>query len=69
RDQKLILWDLAHQTREIISRDANSYAAYFVKEQPVFVWQNLDNTVKVQSLSGEIKQQFTLDRPVYGHLM
>ena len=69
RDQKLILWDLAHQTREIISRDANSYAAYFVKEQPVFVWQNLDNIVKVQSLSGEIKQQFTLDRPVYGHLM
>lgn len=69
RDQKLILWNLADQERAIISREANLYSAYFVKEQPVFVWQNLDNVVKAQSINGETKQQFQLDRPVYGHLM
>ena len=69
RDRKLILWNLGGQEREIISREANLYSAYFVKEQPVFVWQNLDNIVKAQSINGETKQQFQLDRPVYGHLM
>jgi len=69
RDRKLILWDLDNKEREVVSREANIYSAYFVKEQPVFVWQNLGNIVKAQSLDGKTQQQFELDRPVYGHLM
>ena len=69
RDQKLILWDLKGHRRKIISRNANIYSAYFIKNQPIFLWQNLDNVVTAQSVTDEIHTAFELDKPTYGHLM
>ncbi|MGO1659292.1 MAG: WD40 repeat domain-containing protein [Marinobacter sp.] len=69
RDQKLILWDLKEHSREIISRRANIYSAYFIKKQPTFLWQDLDNTVTAQSVNGEVQTVFELNKPTYGHLM
>lgn len=68
-DQKLILWDLEDHDRNIVSRNANVYSAYFIKRQPIFLWQDLDSIVTAQSVNGEIQTTFELDRPVYGHLM
>ena len=69
RDQKLILWDLKAHTRKILSRDANIYSAYFIKNQPIFLWQDLDNVVTAQSVNGETQKAFELNEPTYGHLM
>lgn len=69
KDQKLVLWDLEGRSRKIISRNANIYSAYFIKRQPIFLWQDLDNTVTAQSVNGEVKTAFELDKPTYGHLM
>ncbi|UQG64826.1 WD40 repeat domain-containing protein [Marinobacter sp. M2C] len=69
KDQKLILWDLEGHRRKIISRNANIYSAYFIKRQPIFLWQDLDNTVTAQSVNGEVKTAFELNKPTYGHLM
>jgi len=68
-DQKLILWDLKGHRRKIISRNANIYSAYFIKHQPTFLWQDLDNTVTAQAVDGKVKIAFELDKPTYGHLM
>lgn len=69
KDQKLILWDLKKHRRKIISRNANIYSAYFIKQQPTFLWQDLDNVVTAQSVNGEVQKAFELDKPTYGHLM
>ena len=69
RDQKLVLWDLKGHRRKIISRNANIYSAYFIKNQPLFLWQDLDNTVTTQSVNGEIQTAFELEKPTYGHLI
>ncbi|HDZ39705.1 MAG TPA: WD40 repeat domain-containing protein [Marinobacter sp.] len=69
KDQKLILWDMEEHSRRIISRNANIYSAYFIKRQPIFLWQDLDNAVTAQSVNGEIKKSFELDKSTYGHLM
>ncbi|WP_417516004.1 WD40 repeat domain-containing protein [Marinobacter sp.] len=69
RDQKLILWDLKAHSRKIISRDANIYSAYFIKNQPIFLWQDLDNVVTAQTTNGVTQTAFELDKPTYGHFM
>ncbi len=69
RDQKLILWDLKAHSRKIISRDANIYSAYFVKNRDIFLWQDLDNVVTAQSTNGVTQTVFELDKPAYGHLI
>ncbi|WP_144778754.1 WD40 repeat domain-containing protein [Marinobacter maritimus] len=69
KDQKLILWDLKKHRRKIISRNANIYSAYFIKQQPTFLWQGLDNVVTAQSVNGEVQKAFELDKPTYGHFM
>ncbi|MEH6562850.1 MAG: WD40 repeat domain-containing protein [Marinobacter sp.] len=69
KDQKLILWDLKKHRRKIISRNANIYSPYFIKQQPTFLWQDLDNVVTAQSVNGEVQKAFELDKPTYGHLM
>ncbi|GGE51690.1 hypothetical protein GCM10011533_00010 [Streptosporangium jomthongense] len=69
KDQKLILWDLKAHNRKIISREANIYSAYFIKNRDVFLWQDLDNVVTGQTTNGVTQTAFELDKPTYGHLM
>ena len=39
-----VLWDLRAHNKKIISRDANMYSAYWVKNTPYYLWQNLKTT-------------------------
>ena len=38
---QVILWDLQKQTHTIISNHANIYSAYYIKNSPYFMWQEL----------------------------
>ena len=38
---QIILWDLKNHTQKVISNHANSYSAYFIKNSPYFMWQEL----------------------------
>ena len=35
-----ILWDLQKHTKKILSRDANAYSAYWIKNTSYYMWQN-----------------------------
>jgi hypothetical protein len=35
-----ILWDLQKHTKKILSRDADAYSAYWIKNTPYYLWQN-----------------------------
>lgn len=69
QDQKLVLWNLKKEGRTVVSRDANIYSAYFIRSRPIFLWQDLDNNVRAQSVEGEVQVSFDLKEPTYGHLM
>ncbi|MGC3875201.1 WD40 repeat domain-containing protein [Halomonas sp. GXIMD04776] len=64
----LVLWDLEQRQRKILSTNANIYSAYFIHERDAFLWQDLDNKVRVQTIDGEVLQQFA-HFPTYGHVM
>ncbi|MFD2436644.1 hypothetical protein [Modicisalibacter luteus] len=40
RSKHLVLWDLEKHQKEIISRDANIYSAYFIHGRDAFLWQD-----------------------------
>lgn len=67
-NRRLILWDIENQRREVISRRANIYSAYFVEGRDVFLWQDLNDVVHVQTVDGEVLDRFE-HVPVYGHAM
>jgi len=69
RENHLVLWNLRSKERQTISRNANIYSAYFIKGQPVFLWQDLEGRVVAQSVNGNVEQTFTLESQTYGHLM
>ncbi|MEC9483987.1 MAG: WD40 repeat domain-containing protein [Halomonas sp.] len=64
----LVLWDLERHRREILSTHANIYSAYFIHDRRAFLWQDLNNEVRVQTVDGEILKQFS-HFPTYGHVM
>jgi len=66
QDNHLVLWDLENQSRELLSRNANIYSARFVPDQDAYLWQDLDNRVRVESLYGETLKAFD-HFPTYGH--
>lgn len=68
RENMLILWDLEKQEWRKISGNANIYSATFVPGKDVFLWQDLENEVRVQSVDGEQLQAFD-HFPTYGHRM
>ena len=68
KSKHLVLWDLEAQQREILSTHANIYSAYFIHDRDAFLWQDLDDQVRVQTVNGEILRQFD-HFPTYGHVM
>ena len=68
QSKHLVLWDLETQQREILSTHANIYSAYFIHDRDAFLWQDLNDTVRVQTVNGEILRQFE-HFPTYGHVM
>nr|WP_298374601.1 WD40 repeat domain-containing protein [uncultured Halomonas sp.] len=68
KSKHLVLWDLQQQSREILSTNANIYSAYFIHDRNAFLWQDLDNQVRVQTVDGDVLQQFD-HFPTYGHVM
>lgn len=67
RDNQLILWDLVSKERTTISENANIYSVDFVQDKPIYVWQDLSNRVHIQTVSGEMLNEFKLAVPTYGH--
>lgn len=68
RDNRLVLWDLKTREKEVLSDNANIYSAYFVPGHRAFLWQDLEDTVHVQTVDGEILKRFK-HFPTYGHAM
>ncbi len=66
--RRIILWDLVHHNSELISRNGNIYSASWVKHTNNFMWQDLNNIVHVQNVSGKTIKKFE-NFPVYGHVM
>jgi len=69
QNNSLYLWNIDDQRKKRIARDANIYSAYFVRGRDVFIWQDLDNQVHVQSVQDGELLTFEYPEPVYGHLM
>ena len=68
-DRRLVLWDLVTRTRRVLSSNANIYSARFVRGRPLFIWQDLEKVVHLQSTSGEEISRWALARDTYGHLL
>lgn len=68
QDNSLILWDLKSFEKKIISKQANIYSAYFVPGQDIFLWQDINNVVNFQRVSGDILRSF-VHFPIYGHVL
>ncbi|MDX5432755.1 MAG: WD40 domain-containing protein [Halomonas sp.] len=67
-DSRLVLWDLEKRKREILSESANLYSAYFIEGSDAFLWQDLDDVVRVQRVDGEVIEAFE-HFPTYGHVI
>lgn len=68
QSQHLVLWDLQQHSRSILSTNANIYSAYFIHDRDAFLWQDLNDTVRVQTVEGEVIKQFQ-HFPTYGNVM
>lgn len=66
RDNRLILWSLEEESYREIADDANIYSAFFVPKRDAFLWQDLNDQVRVQSVDGEVLKTFD-HFPTYGH--
>ncbi len=68
QERELVLWDIQQRTHELISDNANIYSAYFIQGRHVFLWQDLGDMVRVQTVKGEVLERFE-HFPTYGHVM
>ncbi|MGO1659294.1 MAG: WD40 repeat domain-containing protein [Marinobacter sp.] len=68
RDNSLILWDIKEEKWKTLNGKANVYSATFAPDRDVFLWQDLNDRVKVQTVTGEELLNFN-HFPTYGHLM
>ncbi|OOF74575.1 hypothetical protein BKG96_11030, partial [Rodentibacter caecimuris] len=55
---ELILWDIAKKEKKLLSKNANSYSAYFIPDSHEFMWQDNNNVVHIQNVSGSENQTF-----------
>jgi WD40 repeat protein len=62
----LALWDIEEEGYKTLSDEANIYSAYFVPDQHALLWQNLENTVTIQTTDGKVLRQFQ-NFATYGH--
>ncbi len=68
REKELVLWDIEQHRHELISDHANIYSAYFIQGRDAFLWQDLENVVRVQTVDGKVLERFE-HFPTYGHVM
>lgn len=68
RDNSLILWDIKEEKWKTLNEKANIYSATFVPDRDAFLWQDLDDEVKLQTVTGEELLNFN-HFPTYGHLI
>ncbi|SDL94946.1 hypothetical protein SAMN05661010_02953 [Modicisalibacter muralis] len=68
QSKHLVLWNLQEHSRDILSTNANIYSAYFIRNRNAFLWQDLNDTVRVQTVDGEVLRQFS-HFPTYGHVV
>lgn len=57
RDE-LVLWDVAKKEKKLLAKNANPYSAYFIPDSHEFMWQDTNNIVHIQNVSGQEVKQF-----------
>ncbi|PVY77588.1 hypothetical protein C8D92_103275 [Tamilnaduibacter salinus] len=68
RDNALVLWDLQDRESHVLAENANIYSARFLQGRSAFLWQDLENVVHVETVSGKELRSFE-HFPTYGHIM
>ena len=58
RGGKLYLWDIQKKEKKHLSDNAFSYSAYFIPNSHEFMWQDGNNVVHIQNVSGQEITQF-----------
>jgi len=66
--KSVILWDIQHKTKTLISTNANIYSAYFIKNSDKFIWQDLNDIVHVEDVYGNMIETFKAS-PTYSEVM
>ena len=69
KNTNLILWDVEKKKRKQVAKNVNIYSAYFVKNTPYYMYQDLDNVVHVKDVNGKEVKTIPLDFPSYGHVI
>ena len=64
----IILWDIADKQHSVISKHGNIYSAYFIKNTPYYMWQDLQDVVHISDIRGNAIRQFKFI-PTYGQVM
>ncbi len=67
-DRRVILWDIRARKKRLLSRNGNLFSAYFVKNAPIYMWQDLDGRVRIDNLQGKTLKSFHAPA-VYGHVL
>ena len=67
-DRRVILWDIRARKKRLLSRNGNLFSAYFVKNAPIYMWQDLDGRVRIDNLQGNTLRSFHAPA-VYGHVL
>lgn len=67
----VVLWNIKDKSKQIISREANIFSAYFIRGGHDFMWQDTNNIVRVQNFDGKNLKTVKTFRvfPTYGHVM
>jgi hypothetical protein len=65
----LILWDIEKRKRRRVAKKVNIFSAYFIKNSPYYMYQDLENIVHVKHIDGSEVKTIPLDFPTYGHVM
>ena len=66
KDNHLVLWNLEDQSHHEVADNANLYSASFVPGRDAFLWQDLANRVRIQTVDGVVLKQFD-HLATYGH--
>lgn len=66
--KNLRIWDVAAHRQRRVADDANIYSAYFVRRRNAYLWQDLKNIVRVQTVGGKVLKKFE-HFATYGHVV
>jgi len=67
-DHRAVLWNLRKHKKQLVSKDANPYSAYFIKNSDMYLWQDMRGFVHVETVNGKSVMVFP-GVMAYGNVM